>query len=539
MTTEQAQSLFKQRLMKQLGENCFIKTEAAKDRYGVNTMGVVRHIPLAIRPQQREQVAFIMEAAHEFKIPLYPISTGNNWGYGSANPVVDGCVIIDLSALCALEMDHETGLITIEPGVTQRQLREYLDANDLAFLCPVTGAGPDCSLVGNALERGYGITPYADHFQAVMALEAILPDGSLYRTPLTELGAETVDRAFKWGFGPYLDGLFSQGSFGIVTRMTIALAPRPECVEVFYFGISDDTDLEHAVQAVQRILRTIGGISGSINLMNRRRVLSMMQPYPSTQLGVDGLIPEKLLEILAQRSQIMVWMGAGALYGNTKVVKAARSVVRHELRGIAKRLMFFTRSSLANLDSVVHWLPGKTGRDLSQVVSTLRKSLELLEGTPSTIALPLAYWISGTLPAINQPMHPDRDGCGLQWYSPLVPMQSKRVRVYIDLVERICRAHQVEPLITLTSLSERCFDSTVPLLFSRQDAEATARVQACYEALFHAGLEEGFVPYRASITSMEFYMPEPLTRYWKLVKDLKRTIDPHGLIAPGRYAPLP
>ena len=77
------------------------------------------------------------------------------------------------------------------------------------------------------LERGYGITPYADHFAAVTALEAVLPDGRIYRSALSELGGATVDRAYKWGIGPYIDGLFAQGNFAVVTNMTIALAPRP------------------------------------------------------------------------------------------------------------------------------------------------------------------------------------------------------------------------------------------------------------------------------------------------------------------------
>ena len=89
-----------------------------------------------------------------------------------------------------------------EPGVTQQKLSDYLAAKGLQFLVPVTGAGPDCSLIGNALERGYGITPHADHFGAVTALEAVLPDGRLYRSALSELGGGAVDRAYKWGMGP-------------------------------------------------------------------------------------------------------------------------------------------------------------------------------------------------------------------------------------------------------------------------------------------------------------------------------------------------
>ena len=43
----------------------------------------------------------------------------------------------------------------------------------------------------------------------------------------------------------------------------------------------------------------------------------------------------------------------------------------------------------------------------------------------------------------------------------------------------VCTAHAIEPLITLTSLSHRCFDSSVPLLCRRSDPDETASAQAC------------------------------------------------------------
>ena len=121
-------------------------------------------------------------------------------------------------------MDPELGLVTVEPGVTQAQLRSYLDEHHLPFMVPASGAGPSCSLLGNAVERGYGITPYSDHFAAVTALEAVLPNGEVYRSAHAAMGGTTVDRAFKWGVGPYLEGLFTQGTFGIVTEMTYSFS---------------------------------------------------------------------------------------------------------------------------------------------------------------------------------------------------------------------------------------------------------------------------------------------------------------------------
>ena len=81
--------------------------------------------------------------------------------------------------------------------------------------------------MANALERGYGVTPLVDHFGAVTDLEAVLPDGSLYRSALREAGGDEVARLFKWGIGPYSNGLFTQSGFGIVTPLACSWRAAP------------------------------------------------------------------------------------------------------------------------------------------------------------------------------------------------------------------------------------------------------------------------------------------------------------------------
>ena len=93
------------------------------------------------------------------------------------------------------------------------------------------------------------------------------------------------------------------------------------------------------------------------------------------------------------------------------------------------------------------------------------------------------------------------------------------------------------PLITLTSLSERCFDSSVPILYDRQDPAQARRADACYRALFDAGRRQGFLPYRMGVNAMDL-MTESDAPFWRLVSRIKASIDPEDIIAPGRYSPL-
>lgn len=519
-----------------LGDARVLDGRAAQETYGTCTTAIARQIPAALKPTSVSDVPRILEIAREQRVPLYPISTGHNWGYGTALPVIDGCVILDLSGLDrVVAMDSTLGLVTVEPGVTQQKLFDHLERQRLPFLVPTTGAGPDCSLVGNALERGYGITPYADHFGAVTAIEAILPDGRTYRSGLAELGGEVVDRAFKWGLGPYIDGLFAQGNFGIVTRMTIALAPRPERITAFLFAIREDEGLEEAVVGVQQVLRRLGGVAGSINLMNARRVLAMMAPYPASLTGPNGILPANVIATLARENGVAAWTGFGALYGTAGVVKAAQRVVRAILKSATSSLNFVTPSLASRLNRVVNHVPWLRDGGLARKIRTLDASLQLLAGKPSRVALPLAYLKSAGRPSPTDKLDPARDGCGLIWYPPLVPMMPARVRRYAGMVERICTEHGIDPLITLTSLSDRCFDSSVPLVFNRNDPKAAERAQKCYLTLLEAGKEEGFIPYRFGVQAMD-QLTSSNTTFWDVATKLKFALDPEGIIAPGRHS---
>ncbi|APW39502.1 FAD-linked oxidase [Rhodoferax koreense] len=519
---------------KLLGNPQVLIGDDVSQRYGSDTTGQARKVPVALRISDSASLPEVMKIAHLHKVPVYPISTGRNWGYGSALPVRDGCVLLDLSPLQKiLDFDAEFGAITLEPGVTQAMLADFLRQGNHPYLVPVTGAGPTCSLVGNALERGYGVTPHVDHFAAVTDLEAVLADGTLYKTALREAGGDDVARLFKWGIGAYSAGLFTQGGFGIVTRMTIILARKPECIKVCLFSLKDDALLEPAVERIRTILGRLPGIVGAINLMNQHRVLSMAAPFPRDRIGPDGLIPQEVITEMGRQYQIFPWTGFGTLYGTKSVVAAAQKEIKATLGSISTRMMFLTPGRARTLSKLARMIPGKRGKGLAGMTATLEKSLELVAGQPNETALPLAYWRNKS-PQKQALKNPASDGCGLIWYAPLVPMRPAGIRAYVDMVKRVAPKHAIEPLITFTTLNDRLFDSTVPIIFERDQPTAVASAQACYSELLHSGREQGWFPYRVGVGTMDSLAKmQPLSSAFH--KRLKAGLDPESLVAPGRY----
>jgi len=503
-------------------------------RYHADTTGGTRHIPAALRIDDPTTLPDVLRIAQQHRVPVYPISTGHNWGYGTALPARSGCVILDLGGMNRiLHFDAELGVVTLEPGVTQGMLADFLEAGQHPFLVPVTGAGPTCSLLANALERGYGVTPYTDHFGALTDLEAVLPDGSLYRTALREAGSDELARLFKWGIGPYSVGLFTQSGFGVVTRVSIALARRPECVKACLFSLPKDELLEPAVEAIRRAIGLLPGTLGGLNLMNQHRVLSMSAPFPADQVDARGVMRADAVAALGKRYQAAPWTGLATLYGSAGMVAAAQREFKRQLGPLASRMLFLSPQRAGQLAQLARLLPGAWGQGLQGMTATLALSLQLVAGRPNETALPLAYWKSGRRPE-GQPSNPGADGCGLRWYAPLVPMRGRDARQYVNMVHEIAPKHGLEPLITFTSLGDRLFDSTVPLIFDRSRPEQVAAAAACYDELLHTGRQHGWFPYRVGVDSMGTLVGlQDHARQFH--ERLRQALDPNDILAPGRY----
>src|SRR3954469_2614920 len=179
-------------------------------------------VPAIVRPGSREEVQECMRIACRWGTPVYPVSSGKNWGYGSRMPASDNCVLLELSRMNSIvEFDEDLGYVTVEPGVTQAQLYEFLAERGSRLWMDSTGASPECSLIGNTMERGFGHTPYGDHFAQSCGLEVVLPQGEVIETGFARFHPSKAGALHRWGVGPALDGLFSQSNLGIVTRMTI------------------------------------------------------------------------------------------------------------------------------------------------------------------------------------------------------------------------------------------------------------------------------------------------------------------------------
>ncbi|TIX50948.1 FAD-binding oxidoreductase [Alteraurantiacibacter aquimixticola] len=192
--------------------------------------GEERHASAAVAPENVEQVSEVVRIARRHRVPLFPISTGKNFGYGGPSPNVNGSVVLDLKRMNrVIEVNEERAYCLVEPGVSYFDLYREIQERGLKLMldCPDPGWG---SPVGNSLERGVGYTMphFRDHFGAHCGMEVVLPDGEVMRTGMGALPGSDTWQEYPYGFGPDPAGLFAQGNFGVVTKMGFRLLPLPE-----------------------------------------------------------------------------------------------------------------------------------------------------------------------------------------------------------------------------------------------------------------------------------------------------------------------
>ena len=484
----------------------------------------------------------------ELRFSLYPISTGKNWGYGTCQPAStdSNIMLLDLSQMDKIiDFDEELGLVTLEPGVSQQKLSDFLQSNNYDYMVPVTGAGPDCSVLANALERGYGITPYTEHFTAVNAIQGFWADGQAFQSAIYHLDKtdeKLADKSFKWGVGPYLDGLFTQSSYGIVSQMTIRLAKRKAAFTSFFVQIKDDSLLEQATPLIRQVLQNYEGIVGSINLMDKRRVLSMFATNPAGYSSHQVMTANEV-DAIAKKLQTPGWTIVGTIYGSKAVVKAVKKEINQIFKQIPSMRIYSNSPLIAIANKVIFSLPDFLTKNIplltmaKEQLTSFNLGEEIMLGKPNRVALKLAYWRNPNAESIDiNNMQPDKDKCGLLWYAPLIPMKAEAMRRYVDFIREVCPKHNIEPFITFTNLRHDCVDSTIPIVFNLSNPQAVSDAHNCLRELVEKGLEKGYIPYRLNIDQQQWLLDKD-NNYWRKVNEFKHTVDPNNILSPNRYNP--
>lgn len=492
---------------------------------------------VVVYPSTAQQVQAVVHAASTSNVPIWPVSTGKNFGYGEKTAVYEAGITMVLERMNRIwHVDEQLGFAVIEPGVSYKQINDHLKQTGSRLWADTAGTTQHASVMGNALDKGRGLTPMADHFGCLCGMDVVLPDGSLLETGGGPTGNNTVRHVYKWGVGPYLDGLFAQSNLGIVVKAGIWLMPAPEKFDFAAFEYKAPPEKLGAFIDDLRELVMARAIRSHPHLANDFAMMCILAQYPYDKLGGRRHLSDEAVAAWRQQHGVARWTFGCGLYGSSEEVRYQKRMIRKVLGryglvqfiGAAVRDDWYGRLIRTVAPVVNRWL-GKS----PEFTDVMVPAIDLFRGIPTDEFVRQAYFKSHQ----KKPDHdvdPARDGCGLVWIGPVVPFTSGHVMNALSLTKQIFDKHEFDFFVEVIVESARSVILLVGVFYDKQDAADADRALAWYHEACDAYVEQGYPPYRATSMSMATVLDaNPQAKAF--VASLKQAVDPQNLIAPGRY----
>lgn len=498
-----------------------------------------RQIPdVVVYPESAAQVQKIVTVAQELTIPIWTVSTGKNWGYGTKSAAYPGGITLVLERMKKIELvEEDLAYAVIEPGVTYRDLNRYLKVHKLALWSDSAGTTESASVIGNALDKGRGLTPYADHFGSLCGVEVVLPDASLLRTGNLTETPNQVWNLYKWGVGPYLDGLFAQSNFGIVVKAGIWLMPKPEAFDFLAFEYTKSPDLFSEMIDDLRRLVFKGVLRSRPHLANDFAMLCIVSQYPKHLLtGGNTLGPDAMAQWRREHG-VSPWTFGCGLYGSRREVRNQRRTLRKVL-GKYGRLWSFGLATRSDWIGKVAFQSARWGARLTgkspAFLASIKPAADLFRGIPTDEFVRQVYFKSHNEKPPPGTVDPPRDECGFIWIGPVVPFSSRSVEEALERAKLIFRKYDFDFFVEIIIESPRALILLFGVFYDKADANETRRASSWYAEIRTEMIRFGYPPYRETAqSSPHVFDDNPATH--EFLSSLKRALDPKGIFAPGRY----
>ena len=454
----------------------------------------------AVAPTGVDQIQRILAVARDHGIPVWTISTGRNLGYGGPAPRMPGTLVLDLKRMNRIiEVNEKHAFAVVEPGVSYAELYHHLQrtGSELWIDCAAPGWG---GVVGNLLDRGVGYTPMGEHFlQQQCGMQVVLSDGTVVDTGMGGQEGQAAMHVYRYGNGPWVDGLFTQSNLGVVTRLGVQLMPEPPGYRPYMVTFADEDAIEPLTEVVRplKLAQLIPNAATSTELLWEAAVERRKDHYYSG----DGPLPDSARRAIMADLDVGTWSFYGALYGTPEIMDATWEVLRDSFATIRGARFFNAEQK------------GQT--------ATWQYREKLMRGEPNMSEFGTVAWIPNA---------------GHVGFGPVVPVDGAlALRQYVKVREMSEAAgfdYFGEFIVGWRDMHHIFMPA-----FRRDRPQEKERLLALIDQLIDDATADGFGVYR---THLDFMDKVAASYSWndgalgRFNARLKAAIDPSGILAPGK-----
>jgi len=249
---------------------------------------------VVVKPRTAEEVARIVKLANRRRIPVTPRGAGSGLS-GGAVPVCRGIVLSMERMNRILEIDEQNMVAVVEPGVVTNDINERI--RDLGlFYAGYPMSVETCFIGGNVAENAgggkaikYGVTE-----RYVLGLQVVTPTGEI-----VDLGGKRVKDVTGYNLVKLMVG--SEGTLGVITRVTLKLVPLPKA-QVCLLALFPDA--RAAIDVVPKIMTKGGIIPTAVEFMDQLSVRASCE-YLHEQLPYQEAGAMLLIEIDGSEAEVV------------------------------------------------------------------------------------------------------------------------------------------------------------------------------------------------------------------------------------------
>jgi FAD/FMN-containing dehydrogenase len=231
--------------------------------------------PAVVRPASTDEVAAVVKVCAESATPIVPQGGNTGMCMASVPRASRNEIVLALGRMNRIrDLDALDNTITVEAGVVLANIQSAAAEADRFFPLSL-GAEGSCTIGGNLSTNagGVNVLRYGNTRDLVLGLEVVLPDGRIWNG-LRSLRKDNTGYDLKQLF------IGAEGTLGVITAAVLKLFPRPSASATAWSAVPSP---QASLELLALLRRHCGERITAFELISRNCVELVLRHVPGTR----------------------------------------------------------------------------------------------------------------------------------------------------------------------------------------------------------------------------------------------------------------